>query len=371
MTQFSNFLNIDLHFARFFSVQCQHSFYKGQVCKDLVFAPSEASATWLSDMGMLFRAQPSGMTVLYNQKHTQLILEKSDDLAQTKLTFYICSKNNYFHNFSEMPFLKGTHIQYFSNVEKNIEVNSTKDETTKLIHPKGYVEASSEIRFKLPLFEHNTSKAMSLDEFQLTDGLGNKWDLTNTDRDTKLKNTIHSFDLRHLPEGRYCLKAKGEADVDFYLLHRPRLIFGVLEIFLQPKPNDYKIFDKTINFQDYTIRYKARETYWKYIIIPHNPVALGKGEFVEVAILEEGEKISFSKPLPHRIQTTGSDGFYVVSEKPRALCEITTDNEKLELKLKKGDKWMMRSYKIPKAGIAYLELDEKTQRIFSTTIIYI
>ncbi|MEY4902825.1 MAG: hypothetical protein RLZZ292_640 [Bacteroidota bacterium] len=371
MSQLTNFLNIDLHFARFFSVQCQHTFYKGQACKDLTFAPSEATAAWLNDMGMLFKVQPSGMIVLYNQKHTQRILEKSDDLAQTKLTFYIRSTNNYFHNFSEMPFLKGTHIQYFSNVEKNIEVNSTKEETTKFIHPKGYVETSSEIRFKLPLFEQTTSKAISLEEFQLIDGLGNKCDFINTDRDNKLKNTIHSFDLRHLPEGRYTLKAKGEPDVDFYLLLRPRLLFGVVEIFLQPKPNDYKIFDKSINFQEYTIRYKARDTYWKYIVIPHNPVALGKGEFVEVAILEEGEKIPFSKPQPHHIKVTEKNGFYVVSEKPRALQEGTTDNEKLELKLKKGDKWMMRSYKISKPGVAYLEFDEKTQRIFSTTIIYI
>ena len=52
-------------------------------------------------------------------------------------------------------------------------------------------------------------------------------------------------------------------------------------------------------------------------------------------------------------------------------CQSLADQIAASVKLKKGDKWMMRSYKISKPSATYLEFDEKTQRTFSTTIIYI
>lgn len=96
------------HLAR---VSVRHGYYDavGGACPDFVFQPTANTALLMKRLGLLFRAEETGFSVLYNTVRTEQLLDFVDsdrglrNESWTRLCFTMTLRNPWFVNFTELP----------------------------------------------------------------------------------------------------------------------------------------------------------------------------------------------------------------------------------------------------------------------------
>lgn len=350
---------IDLGFDwdRLLSVQCNNAFYHDGKGRDFEFVPTNKTSVLFKNFKAFYKSVDNGFMIFCNS--TQFLrIHALKKLTDQKLTFLVKNKNQYLANYSDLSFNHFDEVYYFSNLKVN------KSESRILLHDEEHMKNQPKIKIYSPF------QVLKLAEFaknsKLLDHRGNevKREIWHEE-----KFEMNVLKLKFLQEGKYSF-INGKQILDFYVMdYLKEPVWAILDIHLYdlPKPGEFLVKDK-ITPVEYNIQLQARSTHWKYFIIGQNKELELKLD--EAKVSYNGEDIAFTKPTKVTL-SNGIEAFAIESKNPLELKELTNVSDKLELKLKKDNKWQNKTYKVPKPTVNRLKPDKKSNKIYSTTYIYV
>ncbi|HEX6901158.1 MAG TPA: hypothetical protein VF789_15645 [Thermoanaerobaculia bacterium] len=291
-------------------VSVRHTYYNssGFLCPDFGFAPTPASAALMAKLGLIFRAEKTGFSVLYDETHKDDLIRflkrqaNAEGEVWTRLSFQMPLESNYFVNLTEIPIATEATAEnfYFSNQRAHPW------EGLLLLNPGRRVDD----RQLLPVVPGQLPvpaviDGRTIDEVQVYDISGemvlcvprcvtnkaasekNPADFTCADKGTdQCANPIY-VNFASLREDKYILKlvdgagAASELGVLWTFFYPMPLCFIDL-LFTSPrgrKPENYPVRDlfsdrPEIVTTDYTLRFERRSTLWNYYIVPPQPGVL-------------------------------------------------------------------------------------------------
>jgi len=274
------------------------------------------------------------------------------------LIFLIRNKNNYLLNYTDLSFADNNKMYYFTNL------STSKNGSKVLIHDKEYVNEAQALRI------YNKYQSIKLDKFikstKLVDVRQNdlKKDLwaQEVEENTMVK-------LKNLSEGKYSL-LNGKSSMSFYVIdYIKEPMWGIMDVFLGHLPNENNFFENgKLDHKEYVINLNARKTFWKYFILSENKNVELKLE--EVKVSYNGKAIPFSKPKKVTL-ANGESAFSIETKESIELKEVINVSDKLEMKIKNNSKWLSKSVKIPKPKIKSVKPDRESNKVYSTTYIYL
>lgn len=355
-------IHLVISWAKLFSVQCRHDYFRNGLCGDLEFIPTEQTALAMRNYQLVFRPNATGFSVLYKNTapHLQPILRAPEDL---KFVFQIRCTDHRFWHYTDVPFLPEFKALYFSNQQAAAAKSSE-----RLLHAPGIAQHADIVSLRPKRFLLDAGSPVAPADVVVLNSDNKAVDWQSPGRPQTEKASQFAIHLGHYPDGKYLLKVKGAKDVPIYAMDNPASRMGMLEIFVPGASESHRFVQKgKLQEQQYTLHFQNRSTYWKYFLLP-----IGREElsFSEVQVSMEGEKLAFSKPEA-AVVGEGKQALVIESEKPIPLTESLSDTEKLEVKLKKGDRWLSRPVKIEKPGIDMVKPDRQSKKIFSTVYAYI
>ena len=350
-------LDIGFNWDKLASVQCHHEFYHDGKGKDFQFLPTNKTSVLFKNYKAFFKSVDNGFMIFCdNSQFTRIHALKK--VTDHKLTFLIKNKNNLLANYTNLSFNHFNEVFYFSNLTIN------KSNNKLLLHEKDYMLDQKKIRIYSPF------QVLKFNEIfkgnKLVDHRGNE---IKREFWYEQRFDMHVVKLRGLREGKYSF-INGKETNDFYVMdYVKEPVWGILDIHLYDLPKEGDFMQKnTIVPIQYEINLQARSTFWKYLIIGQNKEL--ELDLNEAKISYNGEDVAFTKPTKVTL-SNGIEAFSIESKKPMELKELYHFNDKLELQIKKGNKWQNKTYKVPKPVVNRLKPDKKTSKVYSTTYIYI
>ena len=275
-----------------------------------------------------------------------------------KLIFLIRNKNNYLINYTDLSFSENSKMYYFSNLR------SSKKGENLLIHEKEFVNEKQALRI------YNKYQSIKLDNFikstKLVDArqknLNNDLWLQEVEENKLVK-------LLNLSEGLYSIE-NGKSSTNFYVIdYIKEPMWGIMDLYLGDLPKETSFLNNgKLNHKEYIINLNARKTFWKYFILPENKAVELKLE--EVKVSYNGKAVDFTKPKKVTL-TNGQEAFVIETKEAMELKEVVNVSDKMELKIKNNSKWLSKSVKIPKPKIKSVKPDRESNKIYSTTYIYL
>lgn len=352
-----NSLNIGFKWDALFAVGCNHEYYADGKGNDFEFIPTNKTSVIFKNFKIFFKGTANGFQVFCNLEQFQRI-HPLKRVTNQKLTFFIKNKNSLLANYTNINFNHFEEVFHFSN----LDVHKTKG-TIKL-HEGDYCVDREKIKIYSPFqvlrFSTFAKNAKLVDE-RNNEIKRSAW--------YQQKYDLHVLKLRNLSEGKYCF-TNGKIREEFYVIdYIKEPVWGILDIHLYDLPSTGDFFPKgKLNPLKYNINFQSRSTYWKYLIIGQNKEL--KLSLDEAKVTYNGEDLAFTKPQKVTLQN-GVEAFSIETKEPQELKELQHVTDKLELKLKKNNKWQNKVYKVPKPTIKTLKPDKKTNKIYSTTYIYV
>ncbi len=357
-------INIESRWSKLFSVRSLHEYYDNGECEDLIFEPTQVSMKALKNLKLVCKPTPIGFIILCLKEKTFELLNTNG--RPKKLTFIIKNKNRFFAHFSNLSFLNQNNVYYYSN-----RIGDKVDDE-KLLQDK-----KSKIGANISLYNRNQQIAFSGKEsdqkdIKVIDEDGKA--ITNIDRVLKYDdvNNLYRISLSLLEEGRYTIKVKNKVIEELYITENLDIhIWGIVDIFFDKVKKDYQLFDtEVITPQTYVLKFEQRFTYWKYILLEKVGKNKKLTKYDDAKVTYEGEELQFSKPYLTKLNN-GKEVMCIESKKEMPLKEVQSSLDRLELKLKKGSKWLNRSIKLPKPSFQMVRPDKTTKNVYSTVFVYI
>ena len=350
-------IDIGFNWDKLLSVQCHHEFYTDGKGKDFEFIPTNKTSVIFKNFKTFFKGVNNGFIIFCDNKQFSRIhsLKKVSD---QKLTFLIKNKNNLLANYTDLSFNHFDEVFYFSNLTIN------KNNNKLLLHEEEYMKDQKKIRI------HSPFQVLKFNEIakgnKLIDQRGK---VVNREFWYEERFDLHVIKLRNLSEGKYTF-INGKNSMDFYVMdYIKEPVWGILDVFLYDLPKYGDFFDKDeIKPVNYDIRFQSRSTYWKYFIIGQNKEL--ELNLEDTKISYNGENVAFTKPQKVTL-SNGIEAYSIESKKPIELKELHHVTDKLEMQLKRDNKWQNKTYKVPKPTIERLKPDKKANKIYSTTYIYV
>jgi hypothetical protein len=290
-------------------VEVLHTYYNGSefLCPDFAFIPTPASSALMAKLGMIFRAEETGFSVLYDESRStdlmQYLRRTADKKGQiwTRLSFQLALENDYFVNLTEIPIHTQAAAEnfYFTNQEAH------PSEGLLLLNPGPRVTA----RQLLPVAPSQLPVPMEIDgqdvdEVQVRDISGrtvlcvphcvsckavcNKRpeEFTCADKGNYRCLSEVYVNFASLPEDKYALvllDGAGHPVVKprhlLWTAFYPVPLCFIDLLFTSPtgeKPENYPVRglssdDPEIVTTSYTLRFERRSTLWNYYIVPPQP----------------------------------------------------------------------------------------------------
>ncbi len=351
-------VNIGFKWDKLISLKCQNNFYHDGNGKDFEFIPTNKTQIIMKNFGIFFKKDVNGFSLFCNPEQFRKIVEikKRQD---PKLIFLIKNKNNYLLNYTDLSFADNNKLYYFNNL-----VSSKKDEKL-LIHDKEYVNESQALRI------YNKYQSIKLDKvIKSTKIVDARQNDINNDLWFQEVEGNQMVKLQNLSEGHYSVN-NGKSSTSFYVLdYMKEPMWGIIDIFLSDLPKENNFFSKNgaLEHKEFIINLNARSTFWKYIILPENKNVELKLE--EVKVSYNGKAIDFTKPKKVTLMN-GEEAFSIESKNAMELKEVINVSDKLEMKIKNNSKWLSKVVKIPKPKIKSVKPDRESNKIYSTTYIYL
>ena len=290
-------------------VTVHHTYYNSAdfLCPDFGFVPTPASAALMAKVGLLFRAEEAGFSVLYDATRTDDLVrylrrEVDDDgESWTRLSFQLALENNYFVNLTEMPVATEATAEnfYFTNQEAHPAAG-------RLLLNRGPRVTASQL---LPVAPSQLAVPAEIDgqwidAVQVRDISGNvvlcvprcvtaeaaltkkPGELTCADKGAdQCTGTIY-VNFATLPEDKYTIELVGGLgapigkSVDLlWTFYYPMPLCFIDLLFTSPageKPENYPVRGllsdhPEIVTTDYTLLFERRSTLWNYYIVPPQP----------------------------------------------------------------------------------------------------
>ncbi len=350
-------VNLGFKWDKLISIKCQNNFYRDGQGRDFEFMPTNKTQIIMKNYNLFFKQESNGFSLFCNTERFKKILDikKSPD---QKLIFLIKNKNNYLLNYTDLSFSDNNKMYYFNNLK------TLKNGSNVLIHDKEYVNETQALRI------YNKYQSIRLDNFIKSTKLVDA-------RQKDLKNDLwlqeveenQMVKLQNLSEGKYSI-LNGKSSESFYVIdYMKEPMWGIMDLFLNDLPKENNFFlNGEIDLKEYIINLNARKTFWKYFILSENKTIELKLEDVKVNY--NGKDIDFTKPIKVTL-SNGETAFAIESKESIELKEVVNVSDKLEMKIKNNSKWLSKTVKIPKPKIKSVKPDRESNKIYSTTYIYL
>jgi hypothetical protein len=370
------------YYDRLMQVSVQHTYYNrsDNQCPDFDFKPTPSSIALMNDLGLLFRSEATGFSILYDQKRKdslqqylrrQLEGDKHNSPPQPgwpKLSFVLYPTNHYFINFTDLPLdtNPGQQNFYFSN---QFAQAGPGDEI--ILNRGAYVGDPAQgglqellktvpVRFPVEVDE-------AVDEVHVSDITGeviiceprcvavssaangasaalNEEGKAALSSPPKLQCRESIFlDFAQYPEGKYTIekifqpgshpsaaaKSKAKQDV-LYTTSSPLPLCFIDLLFTDPTGKDGDTYPVTklfpaketeIKAVHYQLKFKARSTFWGYYIVPQPNRADLKDLRIESTGPPHSSRINFNGPCRVYL-ANGTQGYRFISDKAIPLRQI-------------------------------------------------
>ena len=271
-------------FNLLFSAEIEHLFFSDRCCRHLEWVPSASSHQLIADIGLVYRKYAEGIYFFYDQNNLDALFLAADDSREPLHLFIKAhAKDPKFMNYTQCPISNEGTVLYFDNLR-----------------------AKPKARHRITL---NQERYVS-------------------DKDRK-KITTGSIASNLSKQDK---------------LIAPTLI---LDIFIDQSPTGILGKPPNINPKRYVIRFKNRETYWKYFLL--NDFAKDN-----LYIEDVNNQVKFDKPCAAELPG-GRDAFFIRSTSPLPLVEAHQEHFQLITKNGGNDKILMK--RLPVASADRLSRD--------------
>ncbi|MCC5946175.1 MAG: hypothetical protein JJT94_14690 [Bernardetiaceae bacterium] len=306
--------SLQISFGKLLELELKHAYYENGACNDLRIEPTPDTRAIMSQWGLIWRIQTDRILVLYDRTREDILSEWAKDYDHTlKFTFRLYAQNRYFMNFTEMPTQDLDFTFYANN-----------------LNPKKQADDS--------LLLHNAQTLTNDDNFWAVEAdflwqpKEGEYLIEVLDAEAKVLIEKDSegakqvpIDLSKLPPGKYGFRINGKEIQDFVYAGETTLTpQAVIQVY--PKQGEYPLFDSDNQplAQHFTIRFAARQTYWRYFI-----VSKYEKDFKSLAVKGQDD-LAFSSQGIAQI-SSGEPAWLFESEKAIPLSEFC----KVSFQLKK------------------------------------
>lgn len=293
-------------------VAVHHTYYNssGFLCPDFGFTPTPASAALMTKLGLIFRAEETGFSVLYDEIRSadllQYLRRQANEKGEvwTRLSFQLPLESDYFVNLTEIPITTDASREnfYFSNQRAHpweglllLNPGRRADERQLLPVVPGQLPVPAEIEGQMidtvEVYDIAGDRVLCVPRCVTNEAARFKRpeDLTCCDKGTdQCTNPIY-VNFASLREDRYTLAlldGAGDPIVEptnvLWTSFYPMPLCFIDLLFTSPtgrKPENYPVRglfsdDPEIVTTDYTLRFERRSTLWNYYIVPPGPGTL-------------------------------------------------------------------------------------------------
>lgn len=363
-----------LYYIRLMRVAIQHTYYNlsNAECPDFTISPTPSTSALMRDLGLLFQSEPSGFSILYNEKQKSSLisyLKRQGDpepstpplnTAQkkteiwTRLSFTLALNNPYFINFTDIPFDidPGQQNFYFTNQGAHkgrggeIILNSGDYvkgveglDLLNVVASQCPVDVSKSIR---EVIVKDISGQVVLCERRCVPSPAQKrpslatcdYPVTSPPPTLQCRDTIF-LDFSSLPEDKYRITKVFNEDMQgaeeelmpldgeyLYTTSSPTPLCFIDLLFTNPTKDAPGIYpvrnlsqpEPEIISVTYQLKFRTRAPFWTYYIVPQPQREKFENLRIETVEPKKSKSINFSGPCCVYL-ANGAKGYRFISEK--------------------------------------------------------
>ncbi|QHT66030.1 hypothetical protein GXP67_04750 [Rhodocytophaga rosea] len=353
---------VQFAYQTLFTLKVTHTYYAQQTSPDFKIKPTAASLKLAEKMGVILKADESGIIVIGDVSRPETLLYYLEQMEGLKFTFWLHCSQPYFISITRLPTENLHTLLYFSNSTAH-----KKGTEESLLHQASFVSAAD--RYPVKSGEYEIPAQSKETNLELQDDRGR-----TLKTGIALANLPFRFDLNGLPEGKYkVIVGKKELETFVHTGIRPDLkAIGLVEIFLTGALKDELI--QIIKERDtpgtraYKIAFQARSTYWKYLIVPKYSNGLQ-----HASIATNDKNIAFKGPEKITL-ANGDSAFMFQSEEVLPLSESAPYLFQLK-KNKNADenngRIIINRLPHPSLGLVKPQSRSDDSKVFSEILVYI
>jgi hypothetical protein len=331
-------------YERIMRVSIKHRFYNSskEECRDFAMAPTSTTVSLMRRLGLLFKDEGTGFSVLYNKNHETSLLEwlkrqkNKDKQLWTRFSFVLTSNNPYFVNRTKIPINTNASTKnfYFTNQDAHRPEGG---QGKAILNPNGYV--SEESQFEVANTQVAIEVSDDTSEVEVCDVSNevvlrkSRYEEPNAAMEGASK--VMYLDMAHLPEDLYtirCLSREGDPiGTDLKVVYHPMSpspLCLINLLFTNPTGEPEGIYPvasfdsgNSISPVHYELVFKERSTFWNYYIIPRGSKPL---EGLRIVNLDPGPSAPcyqpFDGPCCVRL-ANGAKAYRFVSKEPLQLVQ--------------------------------------------------
>jgi hypothetical protein len=336
-------------------VSVRHEYYAatGFACRDFTMRPTRHTAALLKGLGLLFREEDDGFSVLYNGLQRETLLEyvrgkaRSSDDARPwgRLCFVLSLRNPWFVNFTELPLNTATACLNFYLTNRFAHVDD--DRGAVLLSAGDEVSTRDLVPVTGEVLIESVDPGVAEVRVQSVSGrevlcalrcapAGETPPAPRRGKDAPAADCTDRmyFDLSSLPEGKYTVQrvmADGATQSRGFLYTAAHPVpLGLVELLLASPGGSggvYPVRDLGAESNPVPVQYEiffaARRTWWNYYVLAQPP----RGERGELRIRQRrspGEpRVTFLGPCPVQL-AGGRAAWRFVSRQAVALARRPT-----------------------------------------------
>lgn len=351
-----------LYYARLLRVSISHTYYNlsNDECPDFTISPTPATSALLRSLGLLFKSEPAGFSILYNE-------QRRSDLANylkgsrtsppgsevwPRLSFTLSLNNPYFVNFTDIPFDldPGRKNFYFTNRGAHRARGGK-----VILNPGDYVQGVAGLDlFEVIPVQYPVRVDKFIKEVRVKDISGQvviceprclphrrrtgASPLNCDHKQTSPPSVLHCretiyLDFSSLPEDKYRIEKvfehsqPGEEELAafghdvLYTTSAPPPLCFIDLLFTDPTGSDQGIYPVRDLFRrpefvavNYQLRFRTRAPFWTYYIVPQPQREKFEDLRIESVAPTKSAQVHFAGPCCVYL-ANGEKGYRFVSEK--------------------------------------------------------
>jgi hypothetical protein len=352
-------LELEFQYHPLLVLRIKHEYFSLDEKAGFYFKPTPDTEAWMQKTGCMLRKEGHEIYWMYDAGRLEALEMNLSYPELEKWSFWLYSQSPYTLNYTDLPAELRNFSLYFQNHTNSKHTEASLHTDTKV--------GLSEV-FPLRRSNFNIEEVIKKTELLLEDEAGKiLWKAQINARQSAEVN------LQGLNDGKYTLKENGKKKETFvYLNHRGlETPLALVEISLNPQVKSEIISairsDQKIPLYEYKIVFKARQTFWRYYIIPKYDDNLQN-----ISIETGSSRIIFNGPKS--VELLGKQAYLFESESPLGLYEFSPYKFQLiKNKDSKGKPIHLLLRKLPCAGIESIKPANRAKdaKVYSDMIVYI
>ena len=246
-------MNFNLNFNTLFKVQLNHSYFEDNQVRRVSLSLAEESLFICKRIGLDITLEEDNILFQYKASDQELVLANLLKYIKNKISITAYAKDVLFYNYTEISTEKGLPTIYCSNIDAEASDNGDfkiKPEDKNILAIKNQIKyPTKEAPYVINIEKSGYGKQVE----SWTESVAEGKDTIDFSSYGSGKYTVHNEDKS---TEQFCVIPKNKS------IHKPVLF---IELFLEEIYNKIKTI-KTKSLS-YTINFKVRKTFWRYIIV--------------------------------------------------------------------------------------------------------